>query len=332
MSREGTRLADGPSHRVPDIAARFFPERGVYSSRDPEALSSQMDELVRAGVGVVVLALPSRPGGTDEVRVGGPIDQAAAAAFDAAEAAGLKVAFLLHHYSGQTVGSSRSDIQYCVGKWGRRDGIFRDGSRGNRPWVYFHDSYRVPASDWATLLTRDGSASIRGSSIDAVVIGLYYRHPSARDHLVTSGFDGVATYFASDGFTEGSRTSMWGDIGEFCRSNGLAFVPAVAPGYDDLKTRPWNKLWRRERGQGGYYAKMWNAATSANADAVVVNSYNDWNRGTQIEPAAAGARDGFSSYSPGSPVMYLEATARHAKAFIEERQKAARPAAARDEL
>ena len=123
---------------------------------------------------------------------------------------------------------------------------------------------------------------------------------------------------------------MWGDIGDFCRSHGLVFVPAVAPGHDDLKVRPWNKLWRRERGSGAYYARMWQAATSAGAGAVLINSFNDWNSGTQIEPATAEAREGFASYSPGEPDFYLQATAKHAKAFVETVR--ARSSMARDEL
>ena len=180
-----------------------------------------------------------------------------------------------------------------------------------------HDSYRVRGTDFAAIFTSGGSSSIRGSSIDCVALGLYYKQSSAREHLLTSGFDGVATYFASDGFTEGARTGSWADIGTWAASEGLVFAPAVAPGHDDLKIRPWNKLWRRDRGKehGAYYAKMWQAAMNADAGAVLINSFNDWITGTQIEPASNEVDGTYSSYAPQEPDFYIQETAKHAKAF-----------------
>jgi hypothetical protein len=39
---------------------------------------------------------------------------------------------------------------------------------------------------------------------------------------------------------------------------------------------------------------MWTAAVRASADVVSVTSYNEWNEGTQIEPACS--HEGYASY------------------------------------
>ena len=149
--------------------------------------------------------------------------------------------------------------------------------------------------------------------MDVVALGLYHKNRETREHLLESGFDGVATYFAPTGYTEGARPSDWNAIGAWAHSNGLLFAPAVAPGHNDLKMHPWNKLWRRERGEHGeYYAAMWAAAVGGQADAVLINSYNGWLSGTQIEPVAQD-KSGYAVHTPGD--AYLTATSRHAATF-----------------
>ena len=171
-----------------------------------------------------------------------------------------------------------------------------------------------------------------------------------------AGLDGVFTHFASNGFTDGARPALWSQIRTWCTSHGLLFVPTVAPGHDDRKIRPWNRVWRRERADGRYYDEMWAAAIDARADAVMINSYNDWSAGTQLEPVRE-AEEKAPSHAPQAtsgrtttrmgrkqtaakvapapaPYLsfvpadkYLDATARHVKAFIESRS-----AEDRDEL
>ena len=82
--------------------------------------------------------------------------------------------------------------------------------------------------------------------------------------------------FASDGVTEGATPSKWGEHRRWASSHGLLFIPSVAPGYDDLKRKPWNKRARRERREGEYYKRMWRAAIEAGADAISITSFNDW--------------------------------------------------------
>ena len=61
---------------------------------------------------------------------------------------------------------------------------------------------------------------------------------------------------------------------------------------------------------------MWRAALGAQADLVTITSYNEWNEGTQIEPASTAARRGYGTYlgtygvrDGSAPYAYLARTA-----------------------
>ena len=105
---------------------------------------------------------------------------------------------------------------------------------------------------------------------------------------------------------------LWSPLVTHC--TGKIFVPSVAPGHDDRSVRPWNRLWRRERKDGAYYTTMWKAAIAAEADAVMINSFNGWSDGTQIESVSTVATHG-QCVVHASPGLYLDATAQHVEAF-----------------
>ncbi|CAE8681440.1 unnamed protein product, partial [Polarella glacialis] len=135
------------------------------------------------------------------------------------------------------------------------------------------------------------------------------------------GFDGAYTYFAAEGFTPGSNPKSWPSAVRTLKSMGKLFVPAVGPGYDDTRVRPWNKHNIRDRKNGAYYDRMWEAAVGSNPHAVSVTSYNEWGEGTQIEPAVrytspSGIR--YHDYYPEEPNGYLQKTQGWSNRFKEE--------------
>jgi hypothetical protein len=69
--------------------------------------------------------------------------------------------------------------------------------RGNLPVIYMYDSYQISSHDWLSILSKNGAKTIRGTPIDAVVLGLWVE--SGHSELISGGqFDGFYTYFASD--------------------------------------------------------------------------------------------------------------------------------------
>lgn len=106
----------------------------------------------------------------------------------AAERAYLYVSFLIEDYSHRTAHNLRSDIGYLVGKFGSSPALLRtptaDRALPARPWVFVHDTYRLTPADLASLFKRGGGQSVRGTPIDVVALGLYFKQPVTRDHLL----------------------------------------------------------------------------------------------------------------------------------------------------
>lgn len=61
------------------------------------------------------------------------------------------------------------------------------------------------------------------------------------------------------------------------------FVSTVMPGYDDSRIRGGHEI--RDRANGDYYRRAWQAALDRNAQAVMITSFNEWLEGHQIEPS-----------------------------------------------
>ena len=284
-----------------DIGSNFYPSLGCYSVNDPNVLREHMRQLRQAGVGVLCASWWGRNTFTD---------RALPALFKAAEEAGVKVNFHIEPFPGRSATTTREAIEYLTGKFGSSPACHRLAGSGNKPVFFVYDSYLIPAAQWATVLGKGGTNTVRGSASDAVVIGLWVKKDDGRS-LLEGGFDGFYTYFATDGFTYGSTTSHWPELAEWARAHDKLFVPCVAPGYIDTRIRPWNNVNTRDRGQGAYYDRMWSGALDVSPTLVGITSFNEWHEGTQIETATPKQIAGFTylDYQPLASDYYLARTA-----------------------
>ncbi|CAA9302047.1 MAG: GH99 / GH71, partial [uncultured Chloroflexia bacterium] len=73
-------------------------------------------------------------------------------------------------------------------------------------------------------------------------------------------------------------------LNDFNRANNATkpFIGTVMPGYDDTRIR---NTRIRDRANGEYYRRSWQAAIDRNAQVVIINSWNEWFEGTQLEPS-----------------------------------------------
>lgn len=163
---------------------------------------------------------------------------------------------------------------------------------------YVYDSYLLPADDWARLLTPDGDLSVRKTPADALFLSLYLDRTS-EPFITAAGFDGIYTYFASNGFTDGSRSSSWQRLAAWAASHSLLFVPSIGPGYDDVQVRPWNAANSKPRAAGAYYSSYFDDANAItpHLSYLSITSFNEWHEGTHIEPSVAHLRSSDDSYS-----------------------------------
>lgn len=299
-------VADESGKRFPggdDIGANFYPEAGTYSSADLETLDRQMLELRRARVGVISASW----WGKDHLT-----DRNMKRLLDGAHTHGIFVNFHIEPFGGRNGRTTKEALRYVIDTYGEHPAMHRLATHGerSRPVFFVYDSYLTAAEDWAEVLTAGKAESIRGTKYDAVMIGLWVKEKDG-NAIKRAGFDGFYSYFGSDGFTWGSSSKNWGEMGKFAAANSLLFIPSVGPGYIDTRIRPWNNSTTRERANGRYYEKMFKAAMAVKPEIISITSYNEWHEGTQIEPAVPKKIEGFTylDYSPLSPSAYLDITA-----------------------
>ncbi|XP_048829909.1 glycoprotein endo-alpha-1,2-mannosidase isoform X2 [Brienomyrus brachyistius] len=304
-----------------DIGANFYPALGAYSSRDPSVVEAHMQQLRTAAVGVI--ALSWYPPNTKDDN-GEPTDDITPLVLDVAHKYQMKVAFHIEPYKGRDEQSMFSNVKYIIERYGGHPAFFRYKSTDGvtRPLFYVYDSYLLGPEKWANLLKRNGHHSIRNTPFDGLFIALLVEENHKSD-ILASGFDGIYTYFATNGFTYGSSHRNWKPIKSFCDRNSLLFIPSVGPGYVDTSIRPWNSQNMRNRINGKYYETSFDAAVEARPDIVSITSFNEWHEGTQIENAVpkTSGKTVYQDYLPHKSDVYLEITRKWSEIFVKERKK-----------
>jgi glycoprotein endo-alpha-1,2-mannosidase len=162
-SRDGGYAHWNQGGHVPpkDIASRFYPAGGLYSSSDNKVIRRQMQEIEAAGIDTVIVSWWGW-GSVEDQRLPNVMVEA--------RRAGLTVAIHIEPYAGRTALTVASDIQHL-----RSLGI-RD--------FYIYGATDIPTLDWA---------SVRPSLLG---VRLFAQTPLL-GFAATAGFDGVYTYTVS---------------------------------------------------------------------------------------------------------------------------------------
>jgi glycoprotein endo-alpha-1,2-mannosidase len=293
---------------------------GCYSSTNVSLIHTHMQMLNQAGIGTLVVSwYPPSFSDSQIERNPGFSNAATKLLLDIANQYDIKVSIHVEPYPGRSARSVAEDIRYIVDNFGTHPALYRHPPN-NLPMFYVYDSYLTSYKEWAEVLgpATAHKQSIRGGPYDAVVIALFV-NPSDYSDIPQGFFDGVYTYFASDGFTHGSTASKWAGLAKWARDHRLLFVPSVGPGYDDTRIRPWNARNAKSREESAYYHRMWTTALELDTPPPIVSitSWNEWHEGTQIEPAAPGkvgravggaAQYQYLDYRPLPPDHYLTQT------------------------
>eukprot|EP01130_Rhizamoeba_saxonica_P017657 TRINITY_DN8604_c0_g1_i1.p1 TRINITY_DN8604_c0_g1~~TRINITY_DN8604_c0_g1_i1.p1 ORF type:complete len:431 (+),score=84.25 TRINITY_DN8604_c0_g1_i1:1-1293(+) len=297
-----------------DIGSCYYPERGTYSSSNPDIINQHMSDL--KDYLVVISWWGPKHKSESKDGEGFTTDVLVGMILQSAEKYGTKIAFHIEPYEGRSAESVRSDLEYLFEQYGSSEAFYRDPG-SNLPVIYMYDSYHTPVEEWKELLI--GEKSIRGTNIDSIILGLYLKHLD-RKVILEAGFDGFYTYFGSDGFTEGSTSSRWENIVSWAAQNNLYSSISIGPGYNDERIRPWNAANTKSRENGEYFKRMWEKVINANPTAVSITSYNEWMEGTQIEEVVPKSIDitiydgleySYLDYSPHDPGYYMELTAQY---------------------
>jgi glycoprotein endo-alpha-1,2-mannosidase len=191
---------------------------------------------------------------------GSVVDERLPAVIESARAHSLEVAAHLEPYAGRTVAGTALDIAYL-----RTLGIRE---------FFVYNATDFPAADWQPLM-----ASLSG-------VRVFAQTPNA-GYAKKGGFQGLYTY---DTLTY--RGEMFGRMCKAAHKLDLLCAPSIGPGYSAQRATGDSRVVGRSGGKT--YDTMWKAAVRAGADVATITSYNEWNEGTQIEPACP--HEGYESY------------------------------------
>jgi glycoprotein endo-alpha-1,2-mannosidase len=225
-----------------DIGSVYYPKRGLYYSGNEMLLDDHMKELKDYLVVVSWWGRDSKDG------EGMSTDKLMHSIFKSAEKFGTKISFHLEPYEGRTIESIKADLIYIHQNYGSYSSFYRDPLK-NRSIMYIYDSYLIQSLLWQDLLLPSGKHTIRNTPYDTTLIGLYL-DPTSETFFDGSGFDGIYTYFAAEGFTQGSTPQNWDSLVIWAHRNAMTISISVGPGYDDTRIRPWNEknkkkqIWR----------------------------------------------------------------------------------------
>jgi hypothetical protein len=239
-----------------DISSVYYPALGVYSTDNPVVLDAQMAEIQRAGINQIAVSWWGR---------GSPEDQRLPAVIQAARARGIDVAVHIEPYIGRSPASVVDDVGYLE-------------TLGIRT-VYVYQAFQTTApADWT-----EANDTLHAQGVttfaQTVLVG----------QAVTGHFSGIYTYDIVT-WTAGKFHRLCAEA----HRHALLCAPSVGPGYDARRATGDPHV--KSRRGGTTYDSMWHAAIAAGADEVTITSFNEWQEGTQIEPAAPPSRHGAFSY------------------------------------
>lgn len=284
-----------------NIAANFYPELGRYSNRDPKIIKEHMEMFKKARIGVAALSWWNENNAAEGEKNRLLLDEA--------EKAGVKVCFHIEPYGNRTASSVRDNIKKIVDLYGNHPAFYRID---DKPVFFIYDSYLISTEEWARLLANEGDITIRNTSYDSKVIGLWLNSISDEGpKFLKANFDGFYTYFSAVGFNHGANPENWIEFQKWAEENDKLFIPSVGPGYIDTRVRVWNTFTTRDRNNGYYYDMMYKKAIDANVPYISITSFNEWHEGTQIEPAKPykGAEFTYLDYGSLPTDYYLTRTA-----------------------
>jgi len=171
-----------------------------------------------------------------------------------------------------------------------------------KPVILFSDLYRVPDANGA----RPASDQDIATAIATWQAIRQAVDPDHRTWWIAEGlqagylelFDGLYVYKVDHACCPNSyqSASRWaGSVRDWAQRTGQPklWVATVMPGWDDLNSaqaqcadlRVSSEPFARERADGAYYERTWDAALDSAPDLVLVHSFNEWVEGSYIEPS-----------------------------------------------
>jgi len=276
LSKEGFNKE---THWMPpkDICSPFYPEIGVYSTNE-KILNYQLKQLQLAGVQMIVVPwwLSS-----EEVkhlhkhdaryRNGAQsVDDLISILLPIATKHNIKVTFMLKNHRGRSVSQIEGRTIYLQ-KYNHHPAIYKNEKNGLV--LFIEDSNNLHIDEWINYRSRMASSSI--SSVQ--YIGTW--SSSDEEHMMELNMDAIYV----------DTKEGWNNAVEWGNRRNTPITLFISPGRNELRIKPWldKKLKIIGRQNGLYYKTQWTNAISLKPSSILINSFNDWCKGNQIEAASS---------------------------------------------
>jgi hypothetical protein len=237
-----------------------------YNSDNPAVMARQIDEARGADIDAFVLNWWGTQNRTNKNLK---------AMLDVAAQKGFQVAVDFDTNSPVMAGKAAyaANLRHLLSVHAAHPGYLR---YEGRPVVFFYNVSRLTVGAWQNLRAQ---VDPNHNSI-WIAEGTTLKYQSV--------FDGHHLYSITwpNRIPPSQTLSKFGkQVRKYNRDNGSAklWVATVMPGYDDTRAR--GSGFAREREGGDHYRQCWEAAIDSKPDWVVINSYNEWVEGSQIEPS-----------------------------------------------
>jgi len=267
------------------------PRDGVYDSDDQEIISRHIGQARAAGLDGFAIHWFSRDNRT-AANTRRLLDTSP-------EGFNSTITFLYHILPGVKMDGVIEELRYVHQGYGEDPRFL---CVAGRPVIFFADMYRVPDragkrpgsdQDVATAVAR--WEEIR-RAVDPNHTGWWIAEGLRPEYLEV--FDGLYVYRIDHACCPDACLSAprWaGEVRRWEEKTGQPklWVGTVMPGWDDLNSanskcadlRVSAEPFARDRGDGVYYARTWEAVIPTLPDLVVVHSFNEWVEGSYIEPS-----------------------------------------------
>lgn len=263
---------DGPDKRIG--SASHYPQLGLYDSHDPNIVEQQCRWAKSVGITGFIVSWWAQ---------GDFHDQGMPLILNTAKKHGLKITIYYETVpptnAPQPEGAVK-DLLYILNRYGKHAAWLKVGGKPVI-FVYGRAIGQIRLEGWGEVMAAV-NGQYRGG---AIFIGDQISEKAA--HL----FDGIHTYNPT-GKTAGmsvAQTREWAQAKypqwvQTARSDRISCI-TIIPGYDD------HKLGRKEphpatdRHDGETYRVLWEQASAAHPDWILICSWNEWHEGSEIEPS-----------------------------------------------